>query len=161
MPNQKEKSCLSDLGGLLQLFGGVLVLGGQVAIYFAFMPFLTLIPTYPPEVQPLLELIAQMMVIIIVVMVLSGIAIIISGVISFFRSGTLGGFLALFFGIAVIAAGAWMMYVIYFYPGIAHFAGAALAIAGSILSIIPAVKGPPKPKTRREQDIIERKKQKR
>ncbi|MHA2406211.1 MAG: hypothetical protein ACXACH_05620 [Candidatus Hermodarchaeia archaeon] len=161
MSEEKEKPCLSDLGGLLQLFAGVLVLGAQISIYFiiqsTLIPF---IPSFPIDIRPLYELIAQMMLIMIVVMVICGIVLIVAGVVSFFRSGVIGGFLSLFFGIAVIAAGAWMMFVVGFYPGIAHFAGAILAIVGGVLSIVPAVRGPPKPKTRREIDIRERQKKK-
>jgi hypothetical protein len=94
-------------------------------------------------------------------MILSGSIIIIAGVISFFKSGAIGGFLALFFGIAVVIGGIWMIYGALFYPGIAHFAGAILAMVGGILSIAPGVKGPRRPRTRREKDILERQKRKR
>jgi hypothetical protein len=53
-----------------------------------------------------------------------------------------------------------MMLVVHFYPGIAHFVGGILALVGGILSIVPGVRGPPKPKTRREVDIRERQKRK-
>jgi len=160
MSDETEKPCLSDLGGLIQFFGGALVLGAQITIYFALAPFFAFIPMIPPDIRPLYDLIAQMLIIAIVVMVICGIAIIIAGVVAFFRSGTIGGFLSLFFGIPVIAAGAWMMLGVGFYPGLAHFAGAILAMVGGVLSIIPAVRGPPKPKTRREKDIVTRQKRK-
>ncbi len=161
MSKPKEKPCLSDLGGLVQVFGGVLVIGAQITIYFAILPFIAEIPLYPIEIRGILELVAQMLLIMITVMILSGSIVIIAGVIAFFKSGAIGGFLAMFFGIAVIVGGIWMMYGALFYPGIAHFAGAILAIVGGVLSIIPGVKGPPKPRTRREKDIVERQKRKR
>jgi hypothetical protein len=161
MPEEKEKPCLSDLGGLMQLFAGILVLGAQITIYFTLLPFIATIPFVPIDIRPLYELIVQMMLIIIIVMVICGSAIIVAGVVSYFRSGVIGGFLSLFFGIAVIAAGAWMMFVVAFYPGIAHFAGGILALVGGVLSIVPSVRGPPKPKTPREKDIRERQKKKR
>ncbi len=161
MSDDKEKPCLSDLGGLIQVLGGILVLGAQITIYFTLMPFLTTIPSLPPDIRPLYELIAQMLLIIIVVMVICGIIIIVASIVSFFRSGVIGGFLSLFFGIPVIAAGAWMMIAIGFYPGIAHFVGAILAMTGGVISLIPRIRGPPKPKTRREKDIIARQKRKR
>ncbi len=160
MSNKTEKSCLSDLGGIFQLFGGVLVLGSQVSIYFALIPFFALIPSVPIDIRPLYELIGQMLLIILVVMVLCGIVIIVAGIVSFFRSGSIGGFLSLFFGIPVIAAGAWMVFAVGFYPGLAHFAGAILAMVGGVVSIIPAIRGPPQPKTRREKDIVARQKRK-
>lgn len=160
MPKETEKPCLTDLGGIFQLFGGVLVLGAQVTIYFALIPFFALIPSVPIDIRPLYELIGQMLLIILVVMILCGIVIIIAGIVSFFRSGTIGGFLSLFFGIPVIVAGVWMIFAVGFYPGLAHFAGAVLAMVGGIVSIIPAIRGPPKPKTRREKDIVDRQKRK-
>lgn len=160
MPDTKEKSCLSDLGGLIQVFAGILVLGAQITIYLTLLPFFASIPLYPLDIRPLYELIAQMMIIIISVMCLSGSVIIVGGIVSFFRSGGIGGFLSLFFGIAVIAGGIWMLLVVTFYPGIVHFAGAILAIVGGILSIIPGIKGPPKPKSRREKDKVTRLKKK-
>lgn len=162
MPEEIEKPCLSDLGGLIQLLAGVFVLGAQISIYFIiYSTLIPLIPSIPIDIRPLYELIAQMMLIIIVVNVICGCATIVAGVVSFFRSGVIGGFLSLFFGIAVIASGGWMMLVVSFYPGIAHFAGGILAIVGGILSILPRVRGPPKPKTRREKDIRKRQKKKR
>jgi hypothetical protein len=161
MPEEPEKPCLSDLGGLIQLLAGVFVLAAQISIYFiinsTLIPF---IPSIPIDIRPLYELIAQMMLIIIVVNVICGSAIIVAGVVCYFRSGVIGGFLSLFFGIAVMATGAWMMLVVHFYPGIAHFVGGILALVGGILSIVPGVRGPPKPKTRREGDIRERQKRK-
>ncbi len=161
MPDEPENPCLSDLGGLIQLLAGVFVLGAQISIYFiinsTLIPF---IPSIPIDIRPLYELIAQMMLIIIVVNVICGSAIIVAGVVCYFRSGVIGGFLSLFFGIATLATGAWMMLVVHFYPGIAHFAGGILTIVGGILCIVPGVRGPPKPKTRREKDIRERQKKK-
>ena len=161
MSEEKEKPCLSDLGGLMQLLAGVLVLGAQITIYFIISStLLPYIPSVPIDIRPLYELIAQMMLIIITVDVICGAVLIVGGIVSFFRSGVIGGFLSVFFGIAVIAAGAWMMFGVNFYPGIAHFAGGILAIIGGVLSIVPSVRGPPKPKTRREKDIRERLKKK-
>jgi hypothetical protein len=160
MPDTKEKSCLSDLGGLIQVFAGILVLGAQITIYLTLVPFFASIPLYPPDIRPLYDVIAQMMIIIIIVMGISGSVIIVGGIVSFFRSGGIGGFLSLFFGVAVIAGGIWMLLVVAFYPGIVHFVGAILAIVGGILSIIPGIKGPPKPKSRREKDRASRLKKK-
>jgi hypothetical protein len=160
MTKETGKPCLADLGGIFQLFGGVLVLGAQVAIYFALIPFFALIPSVPIDIRPLYELIGQMLLIILVVMVLCGIVIVIAGIVSFFRSSTIGGFLSLFFGIPVIVAGVWMVFGVGFYPGLAHFAGAVLAMVGGVLSIIPAIRRPPQPKTRREKDIVARQKRK-
>lgn len=160
MPDTKEKPFLSDLGGLIQVFAGILVLGAQITIYLTLLPFFTSIPLYPPDIRPLYELIAQMMIIIIIVMGISGFVIIVGGIVSFFRSGGIGGFLSLFFGIAVIAGGIWMIVGVTFYPGIVHFAGAILAIVGGILSIIPGIRGPSKPKSRREKDRATRLKKK-
>lgn len=161
MPREEEKPCLADLGAILQLFGGILVIGSQVAIYFALLPFFAMIPTVPIDIRPLYELIAQMLQIIIVVMVICGVVLIVASVISVFRSGVIGGFLSLFFGIPVLAAGAWMIFGVGFYPGLWHFVGAILAMIGGVMSLIPAIRGPPKPKTQREKDIVARQKRKR
>ncbi len=152
MPRNKNESCLSDLGGLVQIFGGTLVLGAQIGIIFLWLEFVAVFPTIPPELLPLYDLIAQMLLVSIVAMILCGIIIIVSGLITFWHSGSIGGFLSLFFGIAVIAAGVWMYLGIQLYPGIIHFIGAILAITGGILSIAPAVKRPQDPRSRRKRN---------
>lgn len=147
---EEQESCLSDLGGILQLFGGVTVIGAQIVIYLFILAFVATIPSLPPNLQILYNLIAQMMLVVVVAMILSGIIMIAAGIISFWRSGSIGGFLALFFGIPVIIAGIWLMLGIGFYPGIAHFIGGILGIIGGILSIIPSIKPPRKPKGKRK-----------
>ncbi len=160
MPDDKEKPCLADLGGLFQVFGAIMILGSQIAIYFTILPFLAAIPSVPIDIRPLYELIGQMLLITIGVMLLCGIVIIVAAVVSIFRSGVIGGFLSLFFGIPVIAAGVWMVFGVGFYPGLTHFLGAILAMMGGVMSLIPAIRGPPKPKTRREKDIVARQRKK-
>lgn len=151
MSKKKNESCLSDLGGIVQIFGGILVLGAQIGIIILWLEFVAIFPTLPPELLPLYDLIAQMLLISLVAMILCGIIIIVSGLITFWRSGSIGGFLSLFFGIPVIVAGIWMYLGIQLYPGIIHFIGAILAIIGGILSIVPAVKRPQDPRMRRKR----------
>ncbi|MFW9831377.1 MAG: hypothetical protein ACFFD8_06345, partial [Candidatus Thorarchaeota archaeon] len=127
-----------------------LVLGAQIVIFWAIQEFIAIIPSFPPDVQALWDLIVQMMLITIIAMVLCGIIILVAGIISYWQSGSIGGFLALFFGIPVIIAGIWMMMGIGFYPGITHFLGGIIGIFGGILSIIPSIKRPRKPKGKRK-----------
>ncbi len=97
-----------------------------------------------------------MLLIAVVAIILCGIIMLSSGLISVLRSGMIGGFLALFFGIPVIAVGVWMIFGIAFFPGIVHFLGAVLAMVGGLMSIIPSIKRPRKPRSRREHDMMKK-----
>ncbi len=158
--DDQEKSCLSDLGGLIQLFGGILVLGAQVTLFFFLQGFLAWITTQPPDLQILFGQLALMLLISIAIMVICGIVTILAGFISFYRSGTLGGFLALFLGIIVLAVGIWLTFGLSLYPGPLQYASGVLAIVGGIVSIIPAWKPPQEPESRRQRDQREREKRK-
>lgn len=161
MPNRhKEKPCLSDLGGIIELLGGMLVFGAQIVLFYFLQSFLAWVSTQPPDLQILLNQLALIILIAIVSMVTCGSVIIVAGFISFYRSGTIGGFLALFLGIIVIAVGIWLTYGLSLYPGPLQFLSGVLAIVGGIVSIIPAWKPPPKPESRRQRDQLQREKRK-
>jgi magnesium-transporting ATPase (P-type) len=158
--DEQEKPCLSDLGGLIQLFGGILVLGAQIVLFFFLQGFLAGIGTQPPDMQIFFNQLALIIVFAIASMVICGIVIIVAGFISLYRSGSLGGFLALLLGIIVLAVGFWLTYGLRLYPGPLQFLSGVLTVVGGILSIIPAWKPPQIPESRKQRDQREREKRK-
>lgn len=159
--NDQEKSCLSDLGGLIQLFGGILVLGAQVVLFFFLQAFLIWITMQPPDIQLLVNQLAQIILVVIGSMVFCGIIIIVAGFISLYRSGTIGGFLALFLGIIVLGVGIWLTFGLNLYPGPLQFLSGALVLVGGIVSLIPAWKPPQTPESRKQRDQRQREREKR
>jgi peptidoglycan biosynthesis protein MviN/MurJ (putative lipid II flippase) len=137
MFKRKQTSLVSAIGGLLQLLGGIMVIITQVSIFLFVLDFLALIVTIPPEFQPLYRTLADMILIAIVAVIFSAIVMIVSGIISYWDNPVLGGYLALFFSIPVIIVGVWLVYGVYFFPGIFHFLGAILGIIGGLICVIP------------------------
>ncbi len=137
MVKRKQTSLVSAIGGLLQLLGGIMVIIAQISIFLFVLDFLALIGTIPPEFQPLYRTLADMILIAIVAVIFSAICMIVSGIISYWDNPVLGGYLALFFSIPVIIVGVWLVYGVYFFPGIFHFLGAIIGIIGGLTCVLP------------------------
>lgn len=137
MFKRKQTSLVSAIGGLIQILGGIMIIIAQISIFIFVLDFLALISTIPPEFQPLYRTLADMILIAIVAVVFSAICMIVSGIISYWDNPVLGGYLALFFSIPVIIVGVWLVYGVYFFPGLFHFLGGILGIIGGLTCVIP------------------------
>lgn len=130
-----EFSCISDLGAILQLFGGVLVIISQVFTILTYITTLNNLHLYPPDEIPFVQFLLSLIGINIFAAILFGTFILIGGTIAIRRSGPIGGLLSIIFAIPS------------FIPiGQLFWIGPILTIIGGIMSIVPSVKPPPKPK---------------
>ncbi|MFX0169938.1 MAG: hypothetical protein ACFE89_11360 [Candidatus Hodarchaeota archaeon] len=141
MPNKVENdgdfSCLADLGGIFQMLGGVIILASQLNNIIAYLSILQQLSSVPPSELPGIEFYLFITRIVIGVAILIGSMLLIAGVISIWRSGPLGGFLAIIFASPSFVV-----------LGLTYYVAPVLAIIGGILSIAPSIRRP-KQKTKR------------
>jgi len=134
MPNQNNDddfSCLADLGAILQMLAGVTIIATQVINIFVYLSLLPALPSIPPSELPGVEFYLHIVRIIIIVGVLIGGMLLFAGLISIWRSGPIGGLLAIIFAspsFVVISP--------------TYFVAPVLGIIGGILSIAPSVRRP-------------------
>jgi len=121
------------IGGLLILIGSIMIFSTQIYMIQYYLYLSAEFPLYPPEAQPLVEFILQLTLLCIIGALTSGIMLLISTLITFLKSGTIGGFLAILFAIPALIT-----------TGILGIMGAILAIIGGILAMAPSVKRPRK-----------------
>ena len=130
-------SCIADLGAIFQMLAGVIIIATQVVNIFGYVSFLPALSTIPPSELPGIEFYLHIVLILIIVGVLIGGMLLLAGVISIWRSGPFGGFLAIIFAspaFVVISP--------------TYFVAPILGIIGGILSIAPSIRRP-KPKSKR------------
>ncbi|MDO8055603.1 MAG: hypothetical protein Q6361_01975 [Candidatus Hermodarchaeota archaeon] len=135
--NDDDFSCIADIGAILQMLAGVIIIATQVINIFGYLSFLPALPSIPPSELPGIEFYLYLVRILIIVGVLIGGMLLLAGVISIWRSGPIGGLLAIIFAapsFVVISP--------------TYFVAPILGIIGGILSIAPSVRRP-KPKSKR------------
>lgn len=120
-------------GGLLIFIGSIMILSTQIYMIQFYLDLSAAFPLYPPEAQPQIELILQLILLCIIAALSSGIMLLISTAITFKKSGAIGGFLAILFAIPALVT-----------TGILGIIGAILAIFGGIIAMAPSVKRPEK-----------------
>jgi hypothetical protein len=121
------------IGGYLAFIGSIMIFYTQIYMVQIYLELSAAYPLYPPEAQPGIELVLQLILISIIAAVSSGIMLLVSGVIIFRKSGAIGGFLAILFAIPALVT-----------TGIIGIIGAILAIIGGILAMAPSLKRPEK-----------------
>lgn len=119
------------IGGLLILIGSIMIFYTQIYMIRYYLYLSAEFPLYPPEAQPLVEVILQLTLLCIIGAMASGIMLLVSTLITFRKSGTIGGFLAILSAIPALVT-----------TGIIGIIGAILAIIGGILAMAPSVKRP-------------------
>lgn len=124
-------SCIADIGAILQMLAGTIILATQLINIFGYLSFLPVLPSIPPSELPGIEFYLHIVRILIIVGVLIGSMVLIAGFISIWRSGPIGGLLAIIFAspsFVVISP--------------TYFIAPILAIIGGILSIAPSIRRP-------------------
>jgi hypothetical protein len=141
-PNDDEDfSCIVDLGAILQLLAGVIIIATQLINIFGYLSFLPMLSSIPPSELPGIEFYLHIVRILIIVGLTIGGMLLIAGLISLWRSAPIGGLLAIIFAspsFVVISP--------------TYFIAPILAIIGGILSIAPSVRRPQR-KTKRPYKI--------
>lgn len=129
--NDDDFSCIADLGAILQMLAGTIIIATQVINIFAYLSFLPTLPSIPPSELPGIEFYLYIVRILIIVGVLIGGMLLLAGMISIWRSGPIGGLLAIIFAspsFVIISP--------------TYFVAPILGIIGGILSIAPSVRRP-------------------
>ena len=130
-PNNDDFSCTADIGAILQLLAGVIIISTQLINIFAYLSYLPVLPSIPPSELPGIEFYLYLVRILIIAGCVIGSMLLISGLISLWRSAPIGGLLAIIFAapsFVVISP--------------TYFIAPILAIIGGILSIAPSVRRP-------------------
>ncbi len=121
------------LGSLLILIGSIMIFFTQIYMIQYYLNLSAEFPMFPPEAQPLVGFVLQLTLACIIGALTSGIMLVISVLIIYLRSATIGGFLAILFAIPALIT-----------TGILGIIGAILAIFGGIIAMAPSVKRPRK-----------------
>jgi hypothetical protein len=130
-------SCIADIGAILQMLAGLIIIATQIINIFGYLSFLPTLPSIPPSELPGVEFYLYIVRNLIIAGVLIGSMLLIAGFISIWRSGPIGGLLAIIFASPSFV----IISPTYFYAPV-------LGIVGGILSIAPSVRRP-KPKSKR------------
>lgn len=124
-------SCIADLGAILQMLAGIIILATQAINILGYLSFLPVLPSISPSELPGIEFYLHIVRILIIVGVLIGGMLLLAGFISIWRSGPIGGLLAIIFAspsFVVISP--------------TYFIAPILGIIGGILSIVPSIRRP-------------------
>lgn len=126
------------VGGYLIIIGSLMIFSTQIYMIQYFLDLSAAYLLYPPDAQPFIEFMLQLILMSIFGALISGIMLLVSAVVIFRKSGASGGFLAILFAIPALVT-----------TGIIGIIGAILAISGGIIAMAPYVKRPEKQRSRK------------
>lgn len=121
-------------GWVITLVGGIVVMGSQALGFQSLSMIMAMIPSLPPELAGIMQLLLQIMLVNLAIAATMGVLVLIAAIVIYLKREMVGGILAIVFALPVFIV-----------TGLLGWIGAALAIVGGALSIASTRK-PAEPK---------------